>query len=163
MLQPPDDFCAPPLDPLQHVHVSPVLRAPELDAGLQVGSQQSRAEGQNHLPQPAGHAAFDAAQDTVGLLGCERTLSAYVQFLIHQYPQVLLRAALNPFIPQPVLILGVAPTQMQGLPLGLIEFHGSTSRACPGPLDGTRPSAVDCTTQLGVICKLAEGALNLAV
>jgi len=36
-----------------------VLRAPELDAGLQVGSHQSRAEGQNPLPQPAGHAAID--------------------------------------------------------------------------------------------------------
>jgi len=45
-----------------------VLRAPELDAGLQVGSHQSRSEGQNHLPQPAGHASFDAAQDMDGLL-----------------------------------------------------------------------------------------------
>jgi len=48
-----------------------MLGAPELDAGLQVGSHQSGAEGQNHLPRPAGHTSFDAAQDTVGLLGCE--------------------------------------------------------------------------------------------
>ncbi|KAK4827281.1 hypothetical protein QYF61_016427 [Mycteria americana] len=41
-----------------------------------------------------------------------------------QYPQVLLsRAALNPFIPQPVLILGIAPTQVQDLALGLAEPH----------------------------------------
>jgi len=38
-----------------------------------VGSQQSGAEGQNPLPQPVGHAPLDAAQDTVGLLGCKRT------------------------------------------------------------------------------------------
>jgi len=55
-----------------------VLRAPELDAGLQVGSHQSRAEGQNPLPRPAAHAASDAAQDAVGLLGCECTLSDHV-------------------------------------------------------------------------------------
>ena len=42
------------------------------------GSQQSRAEGENPLPQPAGHAAGDAAQDTVGFLSCERTLLAHI-------------------------------------------------------------------------------------
>ncbi|NXC65955.1 LBN protein, partial [Anhinga anhinga] len=45
-----------------------------LDAALQVGSHQSRVEGQNHLPRPAGHASFDAAQDTLGFLGCKCTL-----------------------------------------------------------------------------------------
>jgi len=49
----------------------------------------------------------------VGLLGCERTLFGHVELLIHQHPQaLLLRAALNPFIPQPVMIPGVAPTQV---------------------------------------------------
>ena len=55
-----------------------VLRAPELDAGLQVGSHQSEAEGQNHLPWPAGHASLDADQDTIGFLGCECTLVAHI-------------------------------------------------------------------------------------
>jgi len=54
-----------------------VLRAPELDAGLQVGSPQSGAEGQNPLPRPAGHAVLGAAQGTVGVTGCESTLLAY--------------------------------------------------------------------------------------
>jgi len=97
------------------------MGAPELDAGLQVGSHQSGVEGQNPLPQPAGHA--DAAQDVVGLLGCEHTLVAHVQLFIHRYPQVLLRAVLNPFIPQPVLIAGVALTQMQDLAYGPVEPH----------------------------------------
>jgi len=45
VFQPSDHFCGPPLDPLQQVHVFPVLRAPELDAGLQLGSHQSGIEG----------------------------------------------------------------------------------------------------------------------
>jgi len=119
VLQPSDHFCGPPLDLLQQVHVFPVLRAPELDAGLQVRSHQSGVEGQNDLPQSAGHAAFDAVQDTVGLLGCERTSLACAQLFIHQYLQVLLgRAVLNAFISQPVLILGVAPIHVQDLELG---------------------------------------------
>ncbi|KAK4807231.1 LOW QUALITY PROTEIN: hypothetical protein QYF61_024351 [Mycteria americana] len=44
-------------------------------------------------------------------------------FLIGKYPQVLLhRAALNPFIPQPVLILGIAPTQGQDPDLALLNL-----------------------------------------
>jgi len=38
VFQPSDNFCGPPLDPFQQVHVFLVLRAPELDIGLQVGS-----------------------------------------------------------------------------------------------------------------------------
>jgi len=130
-------------------------------------SHQSRAEQQNHLPRPAGHVAFDAAQDKVGFLGCECTLVAHVQLFIHQYPQVLLsRVGLDPFIPQPVLIVGVVLTQVQDLALGLVEPHevhtGPLLKLVQVPLDGI-PSfwCVNCTTQLGVICKLAEGALDL--
>jgi len=43
------------LDPLQQFHVLLVLRAPELNAVLQVRSHQSRVEGQNHLSRPAGY------------------------------------------------------------------------------------------------------------
>ncbi|KAK4832883.1 hypothetical protein QYF61_026433 [Mycteria americana] len=105
----------------------------------------------------------------VGLLGCKYTLSAHVQLFIHQYPQVLLcRAALNPFIPQPVLILGVAVTHVQDLALGLVEPHevhmGPLLKLVQVLLDGI-PSFwhVNRTTQLGVICKLAEDALNPTV
>ncbi|KAK4827923.1 hypothetical protein QYF61_022371 [Mycteria americana] len=38
VLQPSDHFCSPPLDPLQQLHVFPVLRAPELDSVLQLES-----------------------------------------------------------------------------------------------------------------------------
>ena len=59
-------FCGPPLDALQQVCVSPVLRIPHLDTVLQVRCHQHRAQGQDHLPHPAA-----AAQDTVGFLGQE--------------------------------------------------------------------------------------------
>ncbi|KAK4810873.1 hypothetical protein QYF61_013281 [Mycteria americana] len=77
-------------------------------------------------------------------------------------------AALNPFIPQSVLILGIALTQVQALALGLVELHevhmGPLLKPVQVPLDGI-PSLqrINCTTQLGVISKLAEGALNPTV
>ena len=54
VLQPSDQLHGPPLDLLQRLHVLLVLGAPELDAVLQVRSHESRAEGHNHLPRPAG-------------------------------------------------------------------------------------------------------------
>jgi len=51
-----------------------MLRAPELNTVL------TGAEEQNPLPHPAGHTAFDAAQDATGLLGCELTLPAHMQY-----------------------------------------------------------------------------------
>jgi len=169
VFQPSDHLCSPPLDPFQEVRVCPVLRAPELDTGLQMGSPQSRTEGQSHLPRPAGHTAFDAAREAVGLLGCERALVAHVQLFTHQCPQVLLsRAALKPFIPHPVLILGVALTHVQGLALGLVGPHEvhmhPLLELVQVPLDGILSlRCANCTTQLGVICELAESALDLAV
>jgi len=40
VFNPCDHFCGPPLDPLQQLHVLLVLRVPELDTGLPVGSHQ---------------------------------------------------------------------------------------------------------------------------
>jgi len=62
------------------------MRTSHLDTVLHMRCHQSRAEGQDHLPQPAGHASFDAAQGTVDFLGCEGTLLPHVQLLIHQPP-----------------------------------------------------------------------------
>ena len=87
-------------------------------------------------------------------------------FFIHQYPQVLLcRAVLKPFISQSVLILEVAPTHVHDLALGLVEPHevhmDPLLELVQMPLNGTLSlRRVNCTTQLGVVSKLAEGALN---
>ncbi|KAK4826033.1 hypothetical protein QYF61_003854 [Mycteria americana] len=69
---------------------------------------------------------------------------------------------------QPVLVLGIALTPLQDFALGLVELHevhmGPPLKSVKAPLDGiTSPQCVDRTTQLGVIGKLAEGALNLTV
>jgi len=144
-----------------------VLRAPELDAGLPEGSQQSGAEGQNPLRPPAAHAALGAAQSRVALLGCQHTLPGHAELLINQHPQVLLlRAALNPFCTQPVFVLGLASTDVQEFALGLVELDEVHTPLQPVkvPVDGI-PSLqrVDHLTQLGVIGKLGEGALNPAI
>ncbi|KAK4825708.1 hypothetical protein QYF61_002067 [Mycteria americana] len=169
VLQPSDHLRGPPLDSLQQLHVLLMLGAPELNAVVQLGSHESGVEGQNHLPRPAGHTSFDAAQDTVGFLGCKRQLPAHGELLINQHPRVLLlRAALSPFSIQPVFVLGIALTHVQDLALGLVELH----EVCTGPplkpvkvsLDSI-PSlqCVDHTTQLGVVGKLAEVAINPTV
>ncbi|PKU44166.1 hypothetical protein llap_5535 [Limosa lapponica baueri] len=136
---------------------------------FRVSQEQSRAEGQNHFPGPAGQASFDAAQDVAGFLGCKHTLLAHVELLVNQHTQVfLLGAALNPFSAQPVFVLEIALIQVQDLAFGLVELHevcmGPPLKPATVPLDGF-PSlqCVNCATQLGVICKLFEGALNATV
>lgn len=74
------------------------------------------------------------------------------------------RAALSPLMP--VLIQGIAPTQVQHLTFGLVKPHTvpmSSLPAFPGPA-GWRfipcpCHECPCSTQLDVICKFAEGAL----
>ena len=60
----------------------------------------------------------------VGFLSCESTLLAHVLPTIHQYPQLLFgTAVLYLYIPQLVLIMRVAITQVQDLALGFVEPH----------------------------------------
>ncbi|KAJ7414954.1 RNA-directed DNA polymerase from mobile element jockey-like [Pitangus sulphuratus] len=72
-----------------------VIWTPELDAALTVGSHQSRIEGQNALPQPAGHVAFDAAQDPIGFLGYSVPNSETIQYfhMPHREAQPRTRAS----------------------------------------------------------------------
>ncbi|NWX21281.1 ARMC4 protein, partial [Aegotheles bennettii] len=134
------------------------------DTALQVGSHESRVEGENRFPWPADHASFAMAQDTVGFLSYKHTLTAHVELLISQHTQgLLLWTVLNPFSTQPVLVHGIAPIHVQDLALGLVELHvvcmGPPLKPVKVPLDDI-PSlqCVDCTTQLGVVGKLAKGA-----
>lgn len=50
----------PSLHTLQQERISPALRAPRLDAALQMRPHQDRGAG-DHLPHPAGCTALDAA------------------------------------------------------------------------------------------------------
>ncbi|KAK4812466.1 LOW QUALITY PROTEIN: hypothetical protein QYF61_026459 [Mycteria americana] len=166
VLQPSHHFRGPPLDPLQQLHVLLVLRDPELDTVLQVGSHQSRVEGQDRLPQPAGHAAFDAAQDMAGLLGCERTLSAHVQLFVHQCPQVLFPQGCSRSHHPPACIetKDCPNPWCRTLYLALLNLmRGPFLQLVQVPLDGILSFWHANRTQLGVIYKLAEGALDLTV
>ncbi|CAM9177511.1 unnamed protein product, partial [Bubo scandiacus] len=102
----------------------------------------------------------------VGFLGCKHALLGHVELLVNHYPQVLLlRAALNPLIAQPVFVLGIALAHVQDLVLGLVELYmvctGLSLKPVKVLLDGIASlQPLDCTTELGVISELAEGALN---
>ena len=105
----------------------------------------------------------------VGFLGWKGTFLAHMQLPNHHYPQIILgRAALNPFIPQLVLVVKVALTQVQDLAFGFVEPHeihlGSLLKPGQVPVDGI-PSlwCVNCAPQLVVISKLTEGTFNLTV
>ena len=101
MLQPFNHFVAllwTLLDSFQQVHALVILGDLELNAIFQMGSHKSRVEGNNHLPQLAGHASYNTAQDMVDFLGCKHTLMTQVEFFIIQQPQVLIpEAAFSPF------------------------------------------------------------------
>jgi len=78
------------------------------------------------------------------------------------------RVALKPFNPWPVFIAGVVLAQVQDLALGFVEPHevytGPPLKPVEVPLDGIPfLQHVSCTTQLGVICGLAECAPDLVV
>ncbi|KAK4808555.1 hypothetical protein QYF61_009858 [Mycteria americana] len=133
VLQPSDHFCGPPLDPLQQLHVLLVLRAPELDAVLQLWSHQSR---------PRIPLAFWAASTHCRLTSSFSSISTPKSF----------STGLLSITSSPSLI--ETEETDAGPLLQLVQV----------PLDDI-PSfwRVSCTTQLGVICKLAERALHLSV
>ncbi|TRZ24811.1 hypothetical protein HGM15179_002309, partial [Zosterops borbonicus] len=64
-----DHFCIHPLDLVQQVLVFLMLGIPGLDTILQMGSQESRVEGEYQLPHPAGHVSVEADQETFDFLG----------------------------------------------------------------------------------------------
>jgi len=80
-----------------------VLWAPQIESVLHVESRESRAEGQNHLPCPAGHTSLDAAQD-------------------NGWPMSKRSLLMHAFSAQPVSVLGIAPAQLQDFSLGVVEL-----------------------------------------
>ncbi|KAK4826053.1 hypothetical protein QYF61_004168 [Mycteria americana] len=150
----------PSLDTLQHLNVSLVVRGPKLNTVFEVRPHQCQVQGHDHCPSPAGHAISDTSQDAVGLLGHLGTLLAHIQPSVNQYPQVLFcQAAFQPLFPKPVALHGVVVTQVQDPALSLVE------PLTTGLSPSTQPSLptlkqIKTPAQLGVICKLTEGALD---
>ncbi|KAJ7413291.1 hypothetical protein WISP_92138 [Willisornis vidua] len=145
---------------METAQVFPVLKTPKLDVALRVESHQSRVEGQNHLPRPAAHTSFDAALDKFGFLGCKSTEPVHVQPPTHNISKSF-STTLHLFNSQPILILGIALTQVQHLAFDLEISNDPLLKLFQVPLDAT-PSFtyVNHTTQLGIICKLTEAALD---
>ncbi|KAK4821927.1 hypothetical protein QYF61_004930 [Mycteria americana] len=156
----------PSLDTLQHLNVSLVVRGPKLNTGFEVGPHQCRVQGHDHCPSPAGHTIPDTSQDAIGFLGHLGTLLAHVQPAVNQHPQVLLcQAAFQPLFPKPVVLHGVAVAQVQDLALGPVEPHriglGPSIQPVQVPLQSLPTlEQINTPAQLGVICKLTEGALD---
>ncbi|KAK4817963.1 hypothetical protein QYF61_003483 [Mycteria americana] len=133
LLQTLHQLRCPPLDTLQHLNVSLVVGGPTLNTVF---------EGHDHFPSPAGHTISDTSQDAIGFLGHLGTLLAHIQASVNQHSQVLLfLAAFQPLFPKPVALHGVAVAQVQAQSLPTLK-------------------QINTPTQLGVICKLTEGALD---
>ncbi|KAK4828029.1 LOW QUALITY PROTEIN: hypothetical protein QYF61_022806 [Mycteria americana] len=128
----------PSLDTLQHLNVSLVVRGPKLNTVF---------EGHDHFPSPAGHTIFDTSQDAIGFLGHLGTLLAHIQ--------------LTPLFPKPVALHGVAVAQVQDLAHSLVEPHTIDLGPSILPVQSfPLLKQINTPTQLGVICKLTEGALD---
>ncbi|KAK4832110.1 hypothetical protein QYF61_020737 [Mycteria americana] len=166
LLQTLHQLRCPSLDTLQHLNIPLVVRGPKLNTVFEVQHHQCRVQGHDHFPSPAGHAISDTSQDAIGFLGRLGTLLAHIQAAVNQHSQVLLcRAAFQPLFPKPVALHGVAVTQVQDLALGLVKPHtidlGPSIQPVQVPLRSLPTlKQINTPTQLGVICKLAEGALD---
>ncbi|KAK4812332.1 hypothetical protein QYF61_017109 [Mycteria americana] len=166
LLQTLHQLRCPSLHPLQYLNIPLVVGGPKLNTVFEVRPHQCRVQGHNHFPSPAGHAIFDTSQDAIGFLGRLGTLLAHIQAAVDQHPQVLLcQAAFQPLFPKPVALHGVAVAQVQDLALGLVKPHtiglGPSIQPVQVPLQSLPPlQQINTPTQLGVVCKLTEGALD---
>ncbi|KAK4827577.1 hypothetical protein QYF61_019479 [Mycteria americana] len=166
LLQTLHQLRCPSLHTLQHLNVSLVVGDPKPNTVFEVRPDQCRVQGDDHFPTPAGHAIFDTSQDAIGFLGHLGTLLAHIQLAVNQHPQVLLcQAAFQPLFPKPVALHGVAVAQVQDLALGLLKPHtiglSPSIQPVQVPLQTLPPlKHINTPTQLGVICKLTEGALD---
>ncbi|KAK4829728.1 hypothetical protein QYF61_006189 [Mycteria americana] len=166
LLQTLHQLRCPSLYALQHLNVPLVVGGPKLNTVFEVRPHQCRVQGHNHFPSPAGHAIFDTGQDAIGLLGRLGTLLAHIQAAVNQHPQVLLcQAAFQPLFPKPVALHGVAVAQVQDLALGLVKPHTIHPSPSIQPVQVPLQSLptlqqINTPTQLGVVCKLTESALD---
>ncbi|KAK4832565.1 hypothetical protein QYF61_024065 [Mycteria americana] len=166
LLQTLHQLRCPSLDTLQHLNVSLVVGGPKLNTAFEVRPHQCRVQGHDHFPTPAGHAIFDTSQDATGLLGHLGTLLAHIQAVVNQHPQVLFcQAAFQPLFPKPVALHGVAVAQVQDPALGLVKPHTIDLSPSIQPVQIPLQSLptlnhINTPAQLGVLCKLTEGALD---
>lgn len=128
----------PVLDSVQYIHVSFVLRIPEMDSALLMCTNPCWAEGKGLFPLPGGKTPPSAAQEAVGV--CHNgALLGHGQPA--DYQDLLGRAAFQLASLQSVLGHGIVPSQVQDLALPLVELHKvplySILQPVEVPLDST--------------------------
>ncbi|KAK4827985.1 hypothetical protein QYF61_022687 [Mycteria americana] len=139
---------------------------PKLNTVFEVRPHQCRVQGHDHFPTPAGHAIFDTSQDAIGFLGHLGTLLAHIQAAVNQHAQVLFcLAAFQPLFSKPVALHGVVVAQVQDPALSLVKPHTIDLDPSIQPVQVPLQSLptlkhINTPGQLGVICKLTEGALD---
>ncbi|KAK4810419.1 hypothetical protein QYF61_025526 [Mycteria americana] len=142
------------------------VRGPKLNTVFEVRPHQCRVQGHDHFPSPAGHAISDTSQDAIGFLGHLGTPLAHIQPAVNQHSQVLFCwAAFQPLFPKPVALHGVVVAQVQDLALSFVEPHTIGPSPSIQPVQVPLQSLptlkqINTPTQLGVLCRLTEGALN---
>ncbi|KAK4829473.1 hypothetical protein QYF61_004763 [Mycteria americana] len=163
------DFCSRPFTSfiaLLWTRSSTSIGGPKTEHKIRGAASPVPSTGDDHFPTPAGHAISDTSQDAVGFLGHLGTLLAHIQAAVNQHPQVLLcQAAFQPLFPKPVALHGVVVAQVQDLALGLVKPHtidlGPSIQPVQVPLQSLPTlKQINTPAQLGVICKLTEGALD---
>ena len=87
-------------------------------------SHQCWVEGKDHLPQPAGNALPNTAQEAAGFLCCQSTLLAHGHLDVHQDSQVLFcKVSFQTARLQAILMYGFIPLQVQSSALPILELH----------------------------------------
>ena len=112
MLQPSEHLRGPPLDPLQKLHIFPVLRSPELDAVLHMGPHKGRVERDN--PLFALLAAPVLMEPRILLTFQAPSAHCWLSFSVNQDLSALLSSFTSePFLPRWAAIV---PVPIQGTP-----------------------------------------------
>ncbi|KAK4814368.1 LOW QUALITY PROTEIN: hypothetical protein QYF61_017781 [Mycteria americana] len=155
LLQTLHQLHCPSLDMLQHLNVSLVVRGPKLNTVFEVRPHQCRVRGMItsllllatlFLIQARMSLAFFATWAHCWLIlgSCQPTPPAF-----------------QPLFPKPVALHGVAVAQVQDPALSLVEPHTIGLGPSIQPVQSLSTfKQINNPTQLGVICKLTEGALD---
>lgn len=123
----------------------------------------------NHFANPAVHTISDTNQNATDLLGHRGPLLAHVQTAVDHHPQVLLCWGTFRPLPQAYTTAwGCYMTQVLLLPFSPVECHAIGHSPVILPIQillQSHPTLkqVKTPTQLAVVCRPTDGALNLFI
>ncbi|KAK4823743.1 hypothetical protein QYF61_006012 [Mycteria americana] len=162
----------PPVAQLEAISSCPVTSylGEETDPHLSTTSFQAK---QSQLPQPllirlllqTLHQLCCPSLDTLQHLNVSLVVKGPKLNTVFEVRPHQCRAAFQPLFPKPVVLHGGAVAQVQDLALGLVKPHtidlGPSIQPVEVPLQSLPAlQQINTPTQLGVICKLAESALD---